>query len=171
MWFKRDFFSWVDNAPCEKCGCKNTRADVMVGPNPGEAEHGAAHVELYACPKVRARGSAALGCFGTVQSLPQLQLQLSAILLQLLSIRLPACVPAATPAPITMPATPTHLWACCLACPLPPLPPFPPPTPPATTQQCGATTRFARYNNPVRLLETRRGRCGEWANCFALCCR
>ena len=53
VWFKRDFFSWVDNAPCERCGCKATKADKMVGPNPGEAEHGAAHIELYRCPQVR----------------------------------------------------------------------------------------------------------------------
>ncbi|XP_075403256.1 peptide-N(4)-(N-acetyl-beta-glucosaminyl)asparagine amidase isoform X1 [Tenrec ecaudatus] len=36
---------------------------------------------------------------------------------------------------------------------------------------CQFSNRFPRYNNPEKLLETRCGRCGEWANCFTLCCR
>jgi hypothetical protein len=38
-------------------------------------------------------------------------------------------------------------------------------------KSCNTITRFPRYNHPGKLLETRRGRCGEFANCFTLCAR
>ncbi|KAK3866513.1 hypothetical protein Pcinc_027958 [Petrolisthes cinctipes] len=38
-------------------------------------------------------------------------------------------------------------------------------------KDCGTYDKFVRYNNPGKLLETREGRCGEWANCFTLFCR
>ncbi|GFR76588.1 peptide-N(4)-(N-acetyl-beta-glucosaminyl) asparagine amidase [Elysia marginata] len=36
---------------------------------------------------------------------------------------------------------------------------------------CNINTRFPRYTNPEKLLTSRKGRCGEWADCFTLCCR
>ena len=32
--------------------------------------------------------------------------------------------------------------------------------------KCANETVFPRYNDPVTLMRTRQGRCGEWANCF-----
>lgn len=40
-----------------------------------------------------------------------------------------------------------------------------------TCSSCAHVNRFPRYTNAEKLLETRRGRCGEWADCFTLCCR
>lgn len=88
IWFKQEFFKWVNQPPCDRC---QGATDGIGGsaPTPEEAKYRAGMVEMYKCKNM----------------------------------------------------------------------------------SCGAITRFPRYNHAGKLLQTRRGRCGEWAQCFTLCCR
>jgi Transglutaminase-like superfamily len=85
-WFKNDFFSWVDQPPCDACGAE-TVGKGRGEPSPQERKYFASVIELYEC------------------------------------------------------------------------------------KVCRSITRFPRYNHAPKLLETRRGRCGEWTQAFYLCCR
>ncbi|EGF81807.1 hypothetical protein BATDEDRAFT_86866 [Batrachochytrium dendrobatidis JAM81] len=85
-WFKKDFFKWVNQPPCDFCQGK-TVGTGNATPTADDLKYGAKVVELYQC------------------------------------------------------------------------------------ESCHKYTRFPRYNDPAKLLETRHGRCGEWANVFALCCK
>ncbi|KAK2090236.1 Peptide-N(4)-(N-acetyl-beta-glucosaminyl)asparagine amidase [Saguinus oedipus] len=78
-WFKEEFFQWVNNILCSKCGGQTRSRDRLL-PNDDELKWGANDVEDHYC------------------------------------------------------------------------------------DACQFSSRFPRYNNPEKLLETRCGRCGEWAN-------
>ncbi|KAI1902418.1 hypothetical protein AGOR_G00044560 [Albula goreensis] len=186
-WFKGEFFTWVDSLPCSRCGGRTVSKGALP-PSPEELRWNGSRVENHHCNTCNTSTR-----FPSRRPCPAY--------LSPVSVTTPSGGsnrPRRPTQAVGCWSRTCWCWSCFAglrgssspgwtACPAPAVGDAPSPRGPCPLPEelrwngsrvenhhcntCNTSTRFPRYNNPEKLLETRRGRCGEWANCFTLCCR
>lgn len=151
-WFKNEFFQWFDAPTCAQCQRKMTACGTQV-PTQEDLIWGASRVELYSCKVSRGAWLCKEVWEAWRKGYELMEYHLHYIISSLRIFTTISLASFISVQYIDFGSAVGFSHRFCIP------------------QDCGTNGRFVRYNNPGKLLETREGRCGEWANCFTLLCR